>query len=64
MARRYRDDIVEALHSDRGHQVQDRTASLIKQRFFWPGIDSFVAERVRQSVLEMHHEKVKSWHQC
>ena len=44
----YRDDIFEALHSDLGHQGRDRTTSLIKQRFFWPGIDSFVAERVRQ----------------
>ena len=40
----YRDDIFEALHSDLGHQGRDRTTSLIKHRFFWPGIDSFVAE--------------------
>ena len=44
----YRDDIFKALHSDLGHQGRDRTTSLIKQRFFWPGIDAFVAEQVRQ----------------
>ena len=44
----YRDDIFKALHSDLGHQERDRTTSLIKQRFFWPGIDAFVAEQVRQ----------------
>ena len=44
----YRDEIFAALHSDLGHQGRDRTTSLIKQRFFWPGIDSYVAERVRQ----------------
>ena len=44
----YRDDIFKALHSDLGHQGRDRTTSSIKQRFFWPGIDAFVAEQVRQ----------------
>ena len=44
----YRDDIFKALHSDLGHQGRDRTTSLIRQRFFWPGIDAFVAEQVRQ----------------
>ena len=44
----YRDDIFKALHYDLGHQGRDRTTSLIKQRFFWPGIDAFVAEQVRQ----------------
>ena len=44
----YRDEIFAALHSDLGHQGRDRTTSLIKQHFFWPGIDSYVAERVRQ----------------
>ena len=31
-----------------GHQGTDRTTSLIKQRFFWPGMDSYIRERVRQ----------------
>ena len=44
----YRDDIFKALHSDLGHQGRDRTMSLIKQRFFWPGIDDFVAEQFQQ----------------
>ena len=43
-----RDDIFKALHDDLGHQGRDRTTSLIKQRFFWPGIDSFVKDNVRQ----------------
>ena len=44
----YRDEIFTALHSDLGHQGHDRTMSMIKQRFVCPGIDSFVAEKVRQ----------------
>ena len=44
----YRDHIFKALHSDLGHKGRDRTMSLIKQWFFWPGIDAFVAEQVQQ----------------
>ena len=40
-------EIFRALHDDLGHQGRDRTTSLIKQRFFWPGIDSFVKDKVR-----------------
>ena len=44
----FRDVVFRALHDDLGHQGRDRTISLIKQRFFWPGIDSYVWDRVRQ----------------
>ena len=30
------------------HQSRDRTTSLVKQRFFWPGIDSYIRDRVEQ----------------
>ena len=43
----FRDEVFKALHSDLGHQGRDRTTSLIKQRFYWPGIDTFVRDRVR-----------------
>ena len=42
-----RDVVFGALHDDLGHQGRDRTTSLIKQRFFWPGMDSYIRERVR-----------------
>ena len=41
-----RDGIFKALHTDLGHQGRDRTTSLIKQRFYWPGIDKFVQQKV------------------
>ncbi|MCG8078530.1 MAG: hypothetical protein JAY75_20120, partial [Candidatus Thiodiazotropha taylori] len=41
-----RDGIFKALHIDLGHQGRDRTTSLIKQRFYWPGIDKFVEQKV------------------
>ncbi|XP_053402677.1 uncharacterized protein LOC128557996 [Mercenaria mercenaria] len=40
-------DIFEALHNDLGHQGRDRTTSLFKERFYFPGLDTFVAEQVR-----------------
>ena len=43
----FRDDVFEALHNDLGHQGRDRTTSLIKQRFFWPGMDTYIKDRVR-----------------
>lgn len=43
----FRDMVFHALHDDLGHQGRDRTTSLVKQRFFWPGIDSYVKEKVR-----------------
>ena len=44
----FRDVVFGALHDDLGHQGRDRTTSLIKQRLFWPGMDSYIRERVRQ----------------
>ena len=42
----FREDIFEALHDDLGHQGRDRTMSLIKQRFFWPGMDTYIKNKV------------------
>ena len=41
-----RDDVFKALHDDLGYQGRDRTISLFKQRFFWPGMDSYVRNKV------------------
>lgn len=42
------DVIFSGLHDDAGHQGRDRTLSLIKSRFYWPGLDHFVDRRVRE----------------
>lgn len=34
--------VIEALHDDMGHPGKDRTLSLIKDRFYWPGMDKDV----------------------
>ena len=43
----YRDVVFKALHDSLGHQGRDRTTSLVKQRFFWPGIDAYVRDKVQ-----------------
>ena len=41
-----RETIFRAYHDDLGHQGRDRTISLIKQRFYWPGMNSFIENHV------------------
>ena len=43
----YQDIVFQALHYDLGRQGRDRTTLLIKQRFFWPGMDSFIKSKVK-----------------
>ena len=41
-----RDTIFSALHDDLGHQGRDRTTSLFKERFYWPGMDNYIRSKV------------------
>ena len=41
-------DIFQSYHDDLGHQGRDRTLSLMKRRFFWPGMDSFVETKIQK----------------
>ena len=43
----YHDIVFHALHDDLGHQGRNRTTSLMKQRFFWPGMDVFIKAKIR-----------------
>lgn len=40
-------EVFEALHDDLGHQGRDRTVSLFKERFYWPGMDADIARMVK-----------------
>ena len=42
-----RDLVFKCFHNDLGHQGRDRTASLIKRRFFWPHMNQYIKERVQ-----------------
>lgn len=43
-----KDIILKALHDDQGHQGRDRTAWLVKTRFFWLGMDEDIKSKVRE----------------
>ena len=43
----FHDEVFQALHDDLGHEGRDRTTSLFKPRFFWPGMDKFIRENVK-----------------
>ena len=42
-----RDTIFKAYHDGLGHQGRDRTTSLIRRRFFWPGMMEDIKQKVR-----------------
>ena len=43
----FRTTVLKHLHDDSGHQGRDRTLSLVRSRFFWPGLESDVTNKVR-----------------
>ena len=43
-----KDTILKTLHDDQCHQGRDRTAWLVKTRFFWMRMDSDIERKVRQ----------------
>ena len=43
----FKSTVLKLLHDDMGHQGRDRTKSLVRSRFYWPGLDADVDEKVR-----------------
>ena len=43
----FEDIVFQALHDHLGHHGRDGTTSLIKQRFFWPGMDWYIKSKVK-----------------
>ena len=44
---RFRSMVLQHLHDDVGHQGRDRTLSLVRSRFYWPGLESDVKDKVQ-----------------
>ena len=43
----FRSIVLKLLHDDSGHQGRARTTSLVRFRFFWPGLESDVEKKVK-----------------
>lgn len=46
----FRDLVLKQLHDELGHQGQDRTLSLVRARFFWPGFETDVQHKVKNCI--------------
>lgn len=42
------DVILGSLHNDMGHTGKDRSMSLVRDRFYWPGMDKDVKNWIQQ----------------
>ena len=54
----YRATVLKHLHDDQGHQGRDRTLSLGRQRFYWPGLEADVQHKVKTCVLCIQRKTV------
>ena len=45
---KFQTDMFRAYHDDIGHQGRARTLSPIKRRLFWPGMDAFVSQKIKE----------------
>ena len=46
----YRDIALTGYHDDAGHQGRDRTAYLIKSRFYWPGMNRAIEQKIEHCL--------------
>ena len=46
----FKDKVLGHLHDDMDHQDRDRTLSLVRQRFFWPCLETDVEQKVKNCV--------------
>ena len=43
----HRDTVLKYLHNDVGHQGRNQFLSLVRSRFYWPGLESDVDRKVK-----------------
>ena len=43
----FRDTAFRLLHTNLGHHGRDRTLHLMRERFYWPGLEQDVSERIK-----------------
>jgi len=53
----YQREILKNLHYDFGHPGQDWTTKLVRERFYWPGVATDIAEYVKQCDRSIRMER-------
>ena len=46
----HKDRALEYLHNNMGHLGRERTIALLRERFYWPGLDKFVRHKLKQCM--------------
>ena len=46
----WREEAFQLVHDNMGHMGIDRTITLLKERFYWPGMDTFVSNRIQRCM--------------
>ena len=54
----YRAKLLKHSHNDQGHQGRDRTLSLVRQRFYWPGLEADAQHKVKTCVRCIQRQTV------
>ena len=59
---RYRQQAIDGCHRDAGHQGQDRTLSLLRDRFWWPGMAKHARKSIRgcQRCIKYEGRSIKA----
>ena len=54
----FKDKVLRHLHDDVGHQGRDITLLLVRQRFYWPGLESDVQHKVKSCIRCIQRKSV------
>jgi hypothetical protein len=46
----WHEEAFQLVHDQMGHMGRDRTISLLKERFYWPGMDKFVSDHIQRCM--------------
>ena len=56
----HRTAAMDGCHRDSGHQGRDRTLSLLRERFWWPGMRKQILEKIKSCTrCQAHHAKLQ-----
>ena len=44
----HKEEAFRLLHDEMGHMGRDRTTAFLRERFYWPGLDKYVADKLKR----------------